>query len=276
MKRTWKYEKNGFVCSLTVSEYREGFGYSWGPVKMFAEMEGKEDKIKVSCKLKDGNAVFDTVKKIRMSGKVQKIGGLKLPIDIYEEAINFSDEIVENLEKEEKKEYDDLMSGTRKIKITFCEGEYLSGYTAFGNSAKVIADLHCGHYVEGWGFLVDEEFADGNIEKMRKHFEEVENKKAEEKKKREEEKKAYEEEKEEALKDVKWETFTSVEKDEGGATNAYRHVLTINKKQYMFTERNMFDYGRVIMPSAKFEGDELRAYELVKKYGNYANVEIRM
>lgn len=276
MKRTWKYEKSGFTCSLTVSEYKEGFGYSWGPVKMFAEMEGKGEKIKASCKLKDGNAVFDTVQKIRMNGKTQKIGGLKLPSNIYEEAVKFSNKIVEDLKKKDEKEYNNLMSGKRKLKISFCEGEYLSSYIAFGNSAKVIADLHCGHYVEGWGFLVDEEFADGNIENMKSHFLEVENKKAEEKKKREEEKKAYEEEKEEALKDVKWETFTSVGKDEGGVTNAYRHVLTINKKQYMFTERNIFDYGRVIMPSAKFKGDELRAYELVKKYGNYANAEIRM
>lgn len=275
-EKTWKYEKNGFVCSITVSEYKEGFGYSWGPIKMFAEMEGKGEKIKASCKLKNGNAVFDTVQKIRINGKMQKIGGLKLPSNIYEEATKFSNEIVENLEKEDKEEYRDFMSGKRKLKISFSEGEYLSGYTAFGNSAKVIADLHCGHYVEGWGFLVDEEFADGNIEKMKRHFEEVENRKAEEKKERVEKEKAYEKEKEEVLKDVKWETFTSLEEDEGGLTKVYRHILTINKEKYIFTERNVFDFGRVIVPSVKLKGDELRAYEIVKKYGNYANAEIRM
>ena len=101
----------------------------------------------------------------------------------FDRPFSQSDEIKEyfsnlqNQAEEHKKEihdteYDAIMSGEKPLDIRFHDGNNWSGMEAFGVSAEVILDLHCGRYLDGIGYIVDPEFADGNIEKMKRHCEE--------------------------------------------------------------------------------------------------------
>lgn len=117
-------------------------------------------------------------------------------------------------------------------------------------------------------------------------------------------KRAYEEEKTRLLDGVTWDVNGKQIADEGGKTMMYEHIVTVNGKTFMFTERNLFDFGRVINPKRggliscdsetgkyyrkKFDDangwnrvedideDEARAYKIVLKYGKYARTSIRM
>jgi hypothetical protein len=117
-------------------------------------------------------------------------------------------------------------------------------------------------------------------------------------------KRAYEEEKTRLLDSVTWDVNGKQITDEGGKTMMYEHIVTVDGKKFVFTERSLFDVGRVINPKRgglisrdsetgkyyreKFndangwnrvedlDEDEARAYEIVLKYGKYAGTGIRM
>lgn len=76
------------------------------------------------------------------------------------------------------------MNGEKPLSISWHDGEYWWGYTAYGIDRDVIKYLHCGQDISGGLFSVDEEFSDGDIEKMKAHYEEVEKSCARKKKKR--------------------------------------------------------------------------------------------
>ena len=102
------------------------------------------------------------------------------------------------------------------------------------------------------------------------------------------------------LRGVQWTTAEKTIRDEGGKTTEYLHTITIRGKTYRFTERNVFDFGRVInspdqdgMAAVTYvwqvfsdaegwhtvremEPDEKEAYRLVSKYGKFASSAIRM
>lgn len=108
---------------------------------------------------------------------------------------------------------------------------------------------------------------------------------------------------------IDWKTQDFKTEDEGGKIIKYRHTLSLNGKTYVFSERNVYDVGRVINPAyeivkgskgglAKCENgkwswmdfvpgkgyvktrgmdrDEEHAYLAVLKYGKFANSNIRM
>lgn len=113
---------------------------------------------------------------------------------------------------------------------------------------------------------------------------------------------AKEQEKDDLMRGVIWDTQEINIVDEGGKTKKYIHYITVHGKTCIITERNIFDFGRVInmdgcMPNIneanefvleQFDPDkgwiavragtqeERRAYLLVVKYGKYANSQIRM
>ncbi len=117
-------------------------------------------------------------------------------------------------------------------------------------------------------------------------------------------KRAYEEEKARLLDGVEWTIKEKVISDEGGKTKEYEHHVIVNGRDYMFIERNIFDFGRVINPNGRglvdhdsatdryytekfidnkgwirdreMSDDEVRAYMIVLKYGRYARAGIRM
>lgn len=60
-------------------------------------------------------------------------------------------------EKEEKKQR--IIAGAEKIRVSFHDGEYLSGYEVLDEvAAELLEELGLARYVEGWGHLVDDEF----------------------------------------------------------------------------------------------------------------------
>ncbi|MBQ8134891.1 MAG: hypothetical protein IJ192_10875 [Clostridia bacterium] len=107
---------------------------------------------------------------------------------------------------------------------------------------------------------------------------------------------AFEKERSILLDGVKWNRTESIIHDEGGKTKYFTHHITINSNTYVLTERNVFDFGRVInfkdgcivkrngvFVVNTFDGkdialtdDEVKAVTIVKKYGGFANSHIRM
>lgn len=256
-----------------------------------------------NCYLNNGILMFRRKVTININGIERVLDGVKLD--------QLREEIEEYYNRTAKENYDRefnaILNGEQKLKITYQEGEYLSGYSAYGIDADVIKKLYCGKDIEGWGFCVDDEFKDGNIEKMKSHSQTIIDKKNYKLQKEKEAK----EEKEKDIEGVIWDTKETTEIDEGGKTLSYRHTIFIENEKYEFCERNIFDFGRVINPEYKisenseeegglikkrdnkyfwmdFEAkngwnevrelsvNELRAYKIVEKYGMYANAEIRM
>lgn len=50
-----------------------------------------------------------------------------------------------------------LEESKKPLKVSYCNGEYLEGYQAFGYSAKLLEELGLAKWVSGWGYLVDDE-----------------------------------------------------------------------------------------------------------------------
>lgn len=145
----------------------------------------------------------------------------------------------------ETQEYLEIMAGRKRLNLEYKTGEFVSGYTAEGLHARIIESLHCGQYIDGWGFLVDREFEDGDIHRMKRHY--YEWKEMDEIQKRlEEASDQKEEEKKEAFLDgVQW------KKEEkynlyGGII--YLHSIQLDKKEYVFEEKKISGMGRVIVP----------------------------
>lgn len=109
----------------------------------------------------------------------------------------------------------------------------------------------------------------------------------------------YEHEKAELLSKVdSWNVAEEKITDEGGKTTMYIHTFVIGDREYTFTERNVFDFGRVINPRYGEKGfaiyygdthywsrsdgeypmtnDEIICVQIINKYGNFANSRIRM
>lgn len=115
----------------------------------------------------------------------------------------------------------------------------------------------------------------------------------------------YRKEKEKMLEGVQWNVEEYSERDEGGRTKSYKHTVTVNGETFVFQERNLFDFGRVINPGYKISDEfseggipsckdgkwiwlgfndgweevremsqnEAKAFEIVRKYGKYAKLE---
>ena len=167
-------------------------------------------------------------------------------------------------------------------------------------------------------FLSNEEW-DNYMTVQLKHEKELEEKRKKEqaeeearKKQKEQEELKREKEKQELLKKVSsWDIDSEDIQDEGGWTKCYTHTFVIDGQMLQFSERNVFDFGRVINPSYSVieraekggitskrndgtlmwkiyiekEGwcevrplnkQELICMEIIRKYGKYVNTGIRM
>lgn len=230
----------------------------------------------------------------------------------FDQPFSQSDEIKEYFSelqkqaKEHKKEihdteYNALMSGQKPLDIRFHDGEHWSGMEAFGISAEVVSDLHCGRYLDGIGYVVDPEFADGDIGKMKLHFQEYSAKQKEKENLKKELEAKLAKEKADALAGIDWHMTEEMSNVDG---KIYIHELTVGDKIYIFKERVVGSVGRVINPCysiqegmapggiaickegkyfweyfeseegwcivRELEYDELKAYKIVSKYGKFA------
>ena len=207
-------------------------------------------------------------------------------------------------------EYQDIMDGKEPLDYHYVESEYCSGNIVFGISEKVAMDLHCAHHVDGFGTVIDARFSTPNIADMKQYYQEWLAEQAEKEAKKQAKIEAYEKEKALALDGVTWDIKEHEWVDEGGPTKRYIHTITVNGKTYRLQEQNLFDVGRLINPCyaikpgissggmfyrdenntpcwrrfqpndatvcRPLEKDELRAYEIVLKYGKFAKSRIRM
>jgi len=62
---------------------------------------------------------------------------------------------IEQEAKEQEKQ--DIISGKKKIKVVWHDGEYLSGYTVYGQESDLLEELRIGEHVSGWGTHIPEE-----------------------------------------------------------------------------------------------------------------------
>lgn len=236
--KQWNFKKQNYDCILTINDNAN------------IQVQIDNNKPFNARNIDKGAVIFWVEKDMIIDGKKRKVGGFNL--ENYEEIKLYYEDLKNEIKDREKKSYDkefsDLLDGKKSLEISFHDGEYWSGYTAYGISRDVIKYLHCGHDIGSGLFSIDKGFEDGNIDKMKKHFEEWKN----EQERKEEElrlkKEKYEKEKQEFLDGVVWKVNEYFETDEGGRTKSYRHFITINGKMYIFCERNIFDFGRVINP----------------------------
>lgn len=63
-------------------------------------------------------------------------------------------------EERRQAEIETIKSGKEKIKLHYQDGEYLSGYTVFGHSAKLLEELGLCKDISGWGYRVESEVAE--------------------------------------------------------------------------------------------------------------------
>lgn len=52
---------------------------------------------------------------------------------------------------------DNIKSGKTPLAIDYHDGEYLTGYQAFGIEAELLEEIKAAKYVSGWGTLIDDE-----------------------------------------------------------------------------------------------------------------------
>lgn len=144
----------------------------------------------------------------------------------------------------ETQEYLEIMAGRKRLQLEYKTGDIVSGYTAEGLHARIIESLHCGQYIDGWGFLVDREFEDGDINRMKRHFYEWKEMDEIQKKLEAEEKRKASEEKERLLAGVEWKWEKKLQLYGGFF---YKHWIRVEEEEFTFEEKKISGLGRVIV-----------------------------
>ncbi len=96
-------------------------------------------------------------------GKPKTNIGLKVPEAVLSQIKSFRVNLEKNLINLKNNFRDDLLSGKRKFKLVYHDGEILSGWTTkrddfeveYGIAEDILKERMAGHDVEGWGFCVD-------------------------------------------------------------------------------------------------------------------------
>lgn len=149
----------------------------------------------------------------------------------------------------ETQDYLDIMAGKKRLEIEYKEDDIFSGYTAHGLSARIIESLHCGQYIDNWGFLIDREFEDGDIDKMKRHFFEWKEMEEIQNQLKEKEEEAYEDEKKKLLDGVHW---THTEHYEIDGNQSFSHSITIDGHTYILREKKVAGMGKMVVPEYEF------------------------
>lgn len=302
--KSWEFTKNGHSFHITI-----------GDVSAYqVQTSVVVDRIKktVIKKIKSGTLVFRDAIIIQHQEQERMICGVKLDTTdpSAQEMVGYYNSCEQLRQSMYDQEYQDIMDGKEPLDYRYVEGEYCSGNIVFGISEKVVMDLHCAHHVDGFGTVIDARFSTPNIADMKQYYQEWLAEQAEKEAKKQAKIEAYEKEKALVLDGVTWDIKEHEWVDEGGPTKRYIHTITVNGKTYRLQEQNLFDVGRLINPCyaikpgissggmfyrdennipcwrrfqpndatvcRPLEEDELRAYEIVLKYGKFAKSRIRM
>jgi len=254
----------------------------------------------------------------------RKCNGFVIPENNMRELVILRKNLIAKTREAEEEEKRKIRIGEKKIKITYHDGEYLSGYCVFGYEAILLTDLRLAKEISGWGTKVKNEVAEklGNeftypeAEKLAKSLPELNKLRMDEQEKELQKRQAREKKvkrKAELMSNILEVQYDSFEEsDEGGKTTAYKSTVIFENETFMFNDRNIFDFGRVINPCYAIQdgieigglmrknkeedkyywqtfktaegwfdvrevtGHELQAYLLILEFGKLVNSSIRM
>jgi len=102
--------------------------------------------------------VFYCATSIKVDGKIIKVDGISLLDfdDVYAEYNRMKKELTEEIEAKKNAEIEAIKSGAQKIKLHYHDGEYLSGYEAYGLDAALLLELGFAEHVDSWGYRIDD------------------------------------------------------------------------------------------------------------------------
>lgn len=112
-------------------------------------------KFRIKYVVKDGQEMIHVLKKPTQK-QIEELK--KAKPDIIAELKRRAAEEEERKEAEKvakQQELEDLKNGTKKIKLSYHDGEYLSGYSTYGCATDLLEELGLAEYVSGWGTYVD-------------------------------------------------------------------------------------------------------------------------
>jgi len=152
MNTKFEIEKSFGKVSIEIVELK-------AETKIKCQIRGQEEFVAKNLDETKKALVFWKVIEIKIDGKTQKIGGIFLPnFDEVNAAFKaFEKTIEEKAVAEKAQKIADLKSGKTKIKVSYHDGEYLTGHEIMGIEAELLEELKLAKYVNGWGYLVDGE-----------------------------------------------------------------------------------------------------------------------
>lgn len=152
-----RIEKGGFIF-----EFRN---FEWHPYILEAEykMVGVEEN-----KINDGyfcGAKFDGYKDVmrfEFTANGKNLKGLKVPepflTELKKMERKLEQEYYAEKERKDTEELDNIVSGKTLIKVTYHDGEYLSGWKIYNDkAADLLIELGLAHEVSGWGTSVNDD-----------------------------------------------------------------------------------------------------------------------
>lgn len=241
MNKTWQLHKSGHNFKITIKGVNAN--------EIDAEIQIDDDKTVKIDELQGDLIKFKSYVRIEDTSYLGvRFNDFEGQEEKYAELFNYYNSLKDKQKELHDAEYNAILSGEKPLDYHHEEGEYCSGDVVYGISAEVVRDLHCGRYIDGFGTVVDYELQGSDISVMKKHYEEWSKQQAAIKAERERKIKEFEEEKAQMLKGVQWDIEEHSLCDEGGSTKCYVHTITLNNETYVFKERNIFDFGRVINP----------------------------
>lgn len=146
----WKYEKPFGTFELELEKGE-------ADVNILGKINNGE-QFNCKCFFQSKKAVtFWVTEKIKMGGKIVKVDGISLPnFDaVFSTYTIMKKEIEEEKKRRREEEIAAIKSGEKKIQVSYRDGEYLDGYSIWGEAAKLLEELGICKYVSGWGNLVD-------------------------------------------------------------------------------------------------------------------------
>lgn len=241
MNKTWQFHKSGHNFNIIIKGVNAN--------EIDAEIQIDDDKTVKIDEIQRDLIKFKSYVRIEDTSYLGvRFNDFEGQEEKYAELVNYYNSLKDKQKELHDAEYNAILSGEKPLDYHHEEGEYCSGDIVYGISAEVVRDLHCGRYIDGFGTIIDYELQGSDISVMKKHYEEWSKQQAAIKAERERKIKEFEEEKAKMLKGVQWDIEEHSLCDEGGSTKCYIHTIIINNETFVFQERNIFDFGRVINP----------------------------
>lgn len=122
--------------------------------KVLGKESKNNDGFYTGAKLDGEIMYFTTI--IKLNGK--NLGGIKIEEPHLSELKNIENNLKEEAKKAKEQKLEGILIGKITIKLSYEEGEYLSGWTTYDKIiANLLTELGLAKKVGGWGTLVDSE-----------------------------------------------------------------------------------------------------------------------